>query len=71
MIGSVEGSIMSTTSSDSGLPPRDGEATPQEKSEPQPSNGIPSEMQRQMEAAKERMQKYHAVYRRPSEEPGA
>jgi hypothetical protein len=68
MIGSVEGSIMSTTSSESGQPPRDGEATLQE---PQPSNDIPSEMQRQMAAAKERMQKYHAVYRRPSEEPGA
>jgi hypothetical protein len=71
MIGSIEGPIMSTTPSDSGQPPSEGEATPQEKSEPQPSNGIPPEMQRQMEAARERMQKYHAVYRRPSEEPGA
>jgi hypothetical protein len=58
---------MSTTSSGSGQ--TDGEMAPsaEEPSDPQPS-GIPSEMQRQMEAARERMQKYHAVYRRPAEE---
>jgi hypothetical protein len=63
---------MSIRSNDSEQPSHHGETTPsaQEKSERQPSNGIPPEMQRQMEAAKERMQKYHAVYR-PHEKPGS
>ncbi len=62
---------MNTTSNDEKTP-RDGEETSsaQEKPEQQPSNGIPPEMQRQMEAARERMKKYHAVYR-PREKPGS
>jgi hypothetical protein len=60
----VEGSIMSKTSS--GSEQSDGETTPvpEGKSDPQPYGGT-TEMQRQMEAARERMQKYHAVYKPP------
>jgi hypothetical protein len=69
-IDSIEGAIMSTTSSGSGQ--SDGETTPAPEgtSDPQPSGGT-TEMQRQMEAPRERMRKYHAVYKRPPEKPGA
>lgn len=72
----IEGPIMSTTSF--GSEQSDGETTPVSEgtpapegtSDPQPPGGT-TEMQRQMEAARERMQKYHAVYKPPQEKPGA
>jgi hypothetical protein len=65
---------MSTLSAGPEQPQLDDRATTpsaQEKSESQSSNGIPPEMQRQMEAARERMRKYHAVYKPPPEKPGS
>jgi hypothetical protein len=55
---------VSDTSSESDLKRnlRIAEADEASSSKPDPSPGIPAEMRRQMEAAKERMKKYHAVY---------
>lgn len=53
---------------------QEGEAEADERPPPPPkdmASGMAIEMKRQMEAARERMKKYHAVYQPQAEEPGS